>query len=81
MLVDGLIDDCAKRANEINQDKSYFDLSTLKEPYRLEGKKTMGYEIAEQGNWQLPEAIIYPAGGGTGLIGIWKAFQEMIALG
>jgi threonine synthase len=81
VLVDGLIDDCAKKANEINQDKSYFDLSTLKEPYRLEGKKTMGYEIAEQGNWQLPEAIIYPAGGGTGLIGIWKAFQEMIALG
>jgi threonine synthase len=81
VLVAGLIDDCAKKANEINQDKSYFDLSTLKEPYRLEGKKTMGYEIAEQGNWQLPEAIIYPAGGGTGLIGIWKAFQEMIALG
>jgi threonine synthase len=81
VLVDGLIDDCAKRANEINQDKSYFDLSTLKEPYRLEGKKTMGYEIAEQGNWQLPEAIVYPAGGGTGLIGIWKAFREMIALG
>ena len=81
VLVDGLIDDCAKKANEINRDKSYFDLSTLKEPYRLEGKKTMGYEIAEQGNWQLPEAIIYPAGGGTGLIGIWKAFQEMRAMG
>ena len=81
ILVDGLINDCAKKASEINKDNDYFDISTLKEPYRLEGKKTMGYEIAEQLNWQLPDVIVYPAGGGTGLIGIWKAFQEMISLG
>ncbi len=81
ILVDGLINDCAKKVNEINRDGNYFDVSTLKEPYRLEGKKTMGYEIAEQLNWKLPDAIIYPAGGGTGLIAIWKAFQELIALG
>ncbi|HEV8286622.1 MAG TPA: threonine synthase [Chitinophagaceae bacterium] len=79
--IDGLISDCAKKANEINHDKNYFDVSTLREPYRLEGKKTMGYEIAEQLNWELPDVIIYPAGGGTGLIGIWKAFREMIQLG
>ncbi len=81
VLVDGLIHDCAQKAMEINADKCYFDVSTLKEPYRLEGKKTMGYEIAEQLNWQLPDVIIYPAGGGTGLIGIWKAFKEMQLLG
>jgi threonine synthase len=81
ILVDGLINDCAKKISEINKDETYFDISTLKEPYRLEGKKTMGYEIAEQLNWQLPDVIIYPAGGGTGLIGIWKAFQEMISMG
>ncbi len=81
LLVDGLINDCAKKVMEINKDRQYFDMSTLKEPYRLEGKKTMGYEIAEQLNWQLPDVIIYPAGGGTGLIGIWKAFKEMMALG
>jgi threonine synthase len=81
VLVDGLISDCAKKVNEINARQDYFDVSTLKEPYRLEGKKTMGYEIAEQMNWTLPDAIIYPAGGGTGLIAIWKAFQEMIRLG
>jgi len=81
LLVDGLINDCAKKVVELNRDKRYFDMSTLKEPYRLEGKKTMGYEIAEQLNWQLPDVIIYPAGGGTGLIGIWKAFKEMKALG
>ena len=80
ILVDGLISDCAKKISEINRDGSYFDISTLKEPYRLEGKKTMGYEIAEQLNWQLPDVIIYPAGGGTGLIGIWKAFKEMQAM-
>ena len=77
VLVDGLINDCAKKIAEINHDNSFFDMSTLKEPYRLEGKKTMGYEIAEQLNWKLPDVIIYPAGGGTGLIGIWKAFKEM----
>ena len=81
LLVDGLINDCAKKVAELNKSKFYFDMSTLKEPYRLEGKKTMGYEIAEQLNWQLPDVIIYPAGGGTGLIGIWKAFKEMKILG
>ncbi len=80
ILVDGLINDCAKKVAALKQQKNYFDVSTLKEPYRLEGKKTMGYEIAEQLNWQLPDVIIYPAGGGTGLIGIWKAFKEMIAM-
>ena len=81
MLVDGLINDCAKKIGELNSSNKYFDISTLKEPYRLEGKKTMGYEIAEQLDWQLPDVIIYPAGGGTGLIGIWKAFKEMLKLG
>lgn len=81
VLVDGLINDCAKKCNELKQEQPYFDVSTLKEPYRLEGKKTMGYEIAEQMNWQLPDVILYPAGGGTGLIGIWKAFKEMIDMG
>lgn len=81
LLVDGLINDCAKKVNELKAKDQYFDMSTLKEPYRLEGKKTMGYEIAEQLNWQLPDYIIYPAGGGTGLIGIWKAFKEMLTLG
>jgi len=81
ILIDGLINDCAKKAAEINSNGRYFDVSTLKEPYRLEGKKTMGYEIAEQLNWKLPDVIIYPAGGGTGLIGIWKAFKEMLSLG
>lgn len=81
ILVDGLINDCASEINKINYDETYFDVSTLKEPYRLEGKKTMGYEIAEQYGWDLPDVIVYPAGGGTGLIGIWKAFHEMISLG
>jgi threonine synthase len=81
ILVDGLINDCAKKVQELNREGEYFDMTTLKEPYRLEGKKTMGYEIAEQLHWQLPDVIIYPAGGGTGLIGIWKAFKEMQALG
>ncbi len=81
ILIDGLINDCAKKIAEINKEGLYFDMSTLKEPYRLEGKKTMGYEIAEQLNWQLPDVIIYPAGGGTGLIGIWKAFKEMLSMG
>jgi len=81
ILVDGLINDCAKKIGELNHDNNYFDVSTLKEPYRLEGKKTMGYEIAEFYNWNLPDVIIYPAGGGTGLIGIWKAFKEMQAMG
>ena len=81
ITVKGLINDCAKKANEINDKNEYFNISTLKEPYRLEGKKIMGYEIAEQLNWQLPDVIVYPAGGGTGLIGIWKAFDEMLKLG
>ena len=81
ILVDGLISDCARKVAEINSQKEYFDISTLKEPYRLEGKKTMGYEIAEQLNWKLPDVILYPTGGGTGLIGMWKAFQEMQQLG
>lgn len=81
VLVDGLINDCAKKVAELKKTQTYFDVSTLKEPYRLEGKKTMGYEIVEQLNWQLPDVIIYPAGGGTGLIGIWKAFKEMLEMG
>lgn len=81
VLVDGLINDCGKKVAEMKGKASYFDVSTMKEPYRLEGKKTMGYEIAEQLNWQLPDVILYPAGGGTGLIGIWKAFFELKALG
>ncbi len=81
VLVDGLINDCAKKVAGLKQKDSCFDVSTLKEPYRLEGKKTMGYEIAEQFNWQLPDVILYPAGGGTGLIGIWKAFKEMVDMG
>ena len=80
-LVDGLISDCGARVRERNANGALLDISTLKEPYRLEGKKTMGYEIAEQLNWTLPDVLLYPAGGGTGLIGIWKAFQEMKQLG
>jgi len=80
-LVDGLITDCGKAAAEDVKRYGRFDLSTLKEPYRIEGKKTMGYEIAEQFNWELPDIIIYPTGGGTGLIGMWKAFDELEKLG
>ena len=81
ILVDGLISDCAKKVAEIKKTIECFDISTLKEPYRIEGKKTMGYEIAEQLNWELPDVILYPTGGGTGLIGMWKAFREMVSLG
>ncbi|KQC02818.1 threonine synthase [Pedobacter sp. Hv1] len=81
ILVDGLINDCANVVANIKKDNNYFDISTMKEPYRLEGKKTLGYEIAEQLNWELPDVILYPAGGGTGLIGIWKAFKEMQQMG
>ncbi len=81
VLVNGLINDCAKEIGKLNTEKKFFDVSTLKEPYRLEGKKTMGYEIAEHYNYELPDVILYPAGGGTGLIGIWKAFREMQAMG
>lgn len=81
LLVNGLINDCGKLARQLVQQTGAFDMSTLKEPYRLEGKKTLGYEIAEQLHWQLPDVIIYPTGGGTGLIGMWKAFREMQQLG
>jgi len=80
-LVDGLISDCGRIVGEKCKTEGWFDISTLKEPYRIEGKKTMGYELAEQMNWSLPDAILYPAGGGVGMIGMWKAFAEMEALG
>jgi threonine synthase len=93
-LIDGLITDCAAEIARRKEDEGWFDMSTLKEPYRVEGKKTLGYELAEQLNWQhrkssrardlqseLPDVILYPAGGGTGLIGMWKAFDEMETLG
>ncbi len=80
-LVDGLINDCGRIVAERAKAENWFDVSTLKEPYRIEGKKTMGYEVAEQLDWELPDAIFYPAGGGVGLIGMWKAFEEMEALG
>src|SRR5579862_431031 len=80
-LVDGLISDCARIVSEGRAAEGWFDVSTLKEPYRIEGKKTMGYELAEQMGWTLPDAIFYPAGGGVGMIGMWKAFAEMEALG
>ena len=82
-LVDGLISDAARLLSAFKErDETVFDLSTLRSWYRVEGKKTMGYEIAEQSNWNnLPDVIVYPTGGGTGLIGMWKAFSEMIQLG
>ncbi len=80
-LVDGLISDCGRIVGEKCKTEGWFDISTLKEPYRIEGKKTMGYELAEQMGWSLPDAILYPAGGGVGMIGMWKAFAEMEALG
>ena len=80
-LVDGLISDCARMMGERKQSEGWFDISTLKEPFRIEGKKTMGYEVAEQFNWKLPDAVIYPTGGGVGLIGMWKAFEEMEQMG
>jgi threonine synthase len=80
-LVEGLISDCARIVAERKQQEGWFDMSTLKEPYRIEGKKTMGYEVAEQFGWDLPDAILYPTGGGVGLIGMWKAFDELEQLG
>jgi len=80
-LVNGLISDCGRIVNERKDKEGWFDVSTLKEPYRIEGKKTMGYEVAEQFGWKLPDAIFYPTGGGVGLIGMWKAFDEMQTLG
>ena len=79
--VDGNIADCGTLAHVLSEENNWFQISTLKEPYRLEGKKTMGYEIAEQFDWKLPDVILYPTGGGTGLIGIWKAFEEMESMG
>jgi len=81
ILVDGLISDAAGVAGETARREGWFDLSTFKEPYRVEGKKIMGYELAEAFQWELPDVIIYPTGGGTGLVGMWKAFREMEALG
>lgn len=80
-LIDGLITDCGRIVSERKDTEGWFDVSTLKEPYRVEGKKTMGYELAEQLDWQLPDVILYPTGGGTGLIGMWKAFDEMERMG
>lgn len=80
-LVNGLINDCGKIVREGKEAMGWFDLSTLKEPYRIEGKKTMGLELAEQLDWKLPDVILYPTGGGTGLIGMWKAFEELRELG
>jgi threonine synthase len=81
LLLDGLISDCGRLARLIADETGAFDLSTLKEPYRVEGKKTMGFELAEQLDWNLPEAIVYPTGGGTGVVGMWKAFDELETLG
>ncbi len=81
ILINGLITDCGAEIARRKAKEDWFDMSTLKEPYRVEGKKTLGYELAEQCNWQLPDVILYPAGGGTGLIGMWKAFDEMEILG
>ncbi|MEW6323214.1 MAG: threonine synthase [Acidobacteriota bacterium] len=80
-LVDGLITDAGRLAAETGKPLGWYDVSTLKEPYRVEGKKTMGYELAEQFDWRLPDWIVYPTGGGTGLVGMWKAFAEMEAIG
>ncbi|MDR3386513.1 MAG: threonine synthase [Rudaea sp.] len=80
-LVDGLISDCARMVAEHKQQEGWFDISTLKEPFRIEGKKTMGYELVEQLGWEYPDAVFYPTGGGVGLIGMWKAFDELEQLG
>jgi len=81
LLLDGLISDCGRLSRLISEKTGAFDLSTLKEPYRVEGKKTMGFEIVEQLGWRVPDAIVYPTGGGTGIVGMWKAFAELEALG
>lgn len=80
-LIDGLITDCGAEVARRKEAEGWFDVSTLKEPYRIEGKKTMGYELAEQLDWELPDVILYPTGGGTGLVGMWKAFDEMEEMG
>ena len=81
LLLDGLISDCGRLARLIAAKTGAFDLSTLKEPYRVEGKKTMGFELVEQLGWRMPDAVVYPTGGGTGIVGMWKAFDEMQAIG
>ena len=81
VLIDGLISDCGRMVREGQEEHGWLDLSTLKEPYRIEGKKTMGLELAERMDWQLPDVILYPTGGGTGLIGMWKAFNELRSMG
>jgi threonine synthase len=81
VLLDGLISDCGRLARLLGEKTGAFDMATLREPYRVEGKKTLGFELAEDFGWSLPEAIVYPTGGGTGLIGMWKAFEELEALG
>ena len=80
-MVDGLISDAGRMAVSAAEEQGLFDLSTLKEPYRAEGKKTMGLEIAMQLGWKMPDVIVYPTGGGTGIIGMYKGFQELLALG
>ncbi|HLM55866.1 MAG TPA: threonine synthase [Pyrinomonadaceae bacterium] len=80
-LIDGLITDCGAEVARRKEAEGWFDVSTLKEPYRVEGKKTLGYELAEQLDWELPDLVIYPTGGGTGLVGMWKAFDEMESMG
>ncbi len=80
-LVDGLISDCARMVAERKQEEGWFDISSLKEPFRMEGKKTMGYELVEQLGWEYPDAVFYPTGGGVGLIGMWKAFEELEQIG
>src|SRR5208282_1119629 len=80
-LVDGLISDCGRMVAERKDKEGWFDVSTLKEPFRVEGKKTMGYELVEQLGWEYPDAVFYPTGGGVGMIGMWKAFEEMEQLG
>ncbi len=81
ILVDGSISEAGKLAATLSKERGWFDVSTFKEPYRVEGKKTMGFELAEQFNWDLPDVILYPTGGGTGLVGMWKAFHELECLG
>src|SRR5260370_1940199 len=81
ILLDGLISDCGKLARLIAELTGAFDMATLREPYRVEGKKTLGFELAEDFGWNLPDAVVYPTGGGTGLLGMWKAFHELEAIG
>src|SRR5947209_425779 len=81
ILLDGLISDCGKLARLISEQTGAFDMATLREPYRVEGKKTLGFELAEDFGWSLPDAVVYPTGGGTGLVGMWKAFDALQAVG